>query len=130
MTTTTHDQTDDRTPGPASRRRRRGGALLAVAGTLLLVLVSRTLTSGDTFVSSIAQRSCQGHFCVERVHSPDLLFVPGSDTVRVVPYDAEGHPLGRILSVDDPFSGSENVSIAWPDGGVRLSDSMATLSWS
>jgi hypothetical protein len=125
MDTTT--QIDGRPP----RRTRPGrlGPLLGAVGVLLLVLVSRFVTSNLVIHQSVVQRSCQGGFCVERVHAPDLLFVPGNRKVRVG-HDADGPVQGRYYGADDPFGDYSDVTITWKDGGVSLTDGAATLSWS
>jgi hypothetical protein len=115
-------------PLPASRRRRfswLGGAV----GALLLVLASRVVTSDLVIFSSVTQRSCQGGFCVERKHTPELLFVPGTREIRLE-RDSHGEAAsGRFYSADDPFDESSNVTITWNNGGVSISDGVATLTW-
>jgi hypothetical protein len=103
--------------------------LILAAGPLLLVLGVRMII-GDNLVlfRSVTQRSCQGQICVERVHSPDLLFQRGNRFVQVVVRDADGTSEPRRLSVDDPF-GATTVEVTWPSGGVSLTDGSAVLTW-
>jgi hypothetical protein len=103
--------------------------LWGAVGALLLVLVSRFVTADLVVFSSVTQRSCQGGFCVERVHTPDWLFVPGTREIHLG-HDAHGEVAsGRFYSADDPFNGSSNVTITWNNGGVSISDGAATLTW-
>lgn len=129
MTTTTDEPPNRPAPTTRTRRRRRPGPLVGAAGMLLLVLASRTLTEGFTVHSSITESSCQNGFCVERRHSPDLLFVPGLREVRVVVRDAQGHTQPRFLIEDDPFGPYADVKITWSNGGVSLTDGAAVLGW-
>lgn len=124
MDTTT--QIADR--NPRRTRRRQLGPLMGGVGVLLFVLVSRFVTSDLVIHSSVIQRSCQSGFCVERVHAPDLLFVPGRREVHIR-HDANSQAQGRYLVERDPFDDYSDVEIVWKDGGVSLSDKVATLSW-
>ena len=117
------------TPLPRRTRSRRFGWLWGAVGALLLVLVSRFVTEGLVAFSSVTQRSCQGGFCVERVHTPDRLFVSGSREIHLG-HDSGGRlGGGRIYFEQDPFDEYANVSIAWNNGGVSISDGVATLTW-
>ena len=125
MTTTT----DAPMNGSAGRFRRRSGPLLGAAAMLLFVLAARTLTDGFSVHTTITESSCQDGFCVQRRHSPDLLLVPGRREVRVLVRDAQGHTQPRFLTEDDPFGPYADVKITWTEGGVRLTDGAAVLSW-
>jgi hypothetical protein len=103
--------------------------LILAAGPLLLVLAAR-MVIGDNLMlfRSVVQSSCQGQLCVERVHSPDLLFQRGRDLVQVVIRHADGTTEPRRLSVDDPF-GEAAVDVSWRSGGVSVTDGSAVLTW-
>ena len=115
-------------PSPRETRRRGFGPLLAAAGALLLVLASRFVTSDLAIHTSVIQRSCQSGYCVERIHAPDLLFVPGFRRVQLA-HDAKGADKGRHYVEDDPFDDHSQVKIRWENGGVSLTDGAATLTW-
>jgi hypothetical protein len=115
-------------PTPRTTRGRRLGPLWGAAAALLLVLVSRFVTSDLVIFSTVSQRSCQDGFCVERMHTPDLLFVAGTREVRLG-HQAEGKVQGRFYAEHDPFDEYSDVTIDWKDGGVSLSDDAATLTW-
>ena len=118
-------------PSPDSRPtgRRRFSWLRGAVGALLLVLASRFVTSDLVVFSSVTQAACQGGFCVQRIHTPDWLFVPGSSEIHVG-HDAHGAVApDRFYSADDPFGESSNVTITWNNGGVSISDGAATLTW-
>jgi hypothetical protein len=96
---------------------------------LALVATSRFVTSDLVVFSSVTQRSCQGGFCVERVHRPDLVFVPGFREIQVG-HDSSSQQ-GRVYVQQDPFDDYSDVKTVWnADGGVSLSDETATLTWS
>ena len=99
-----------------------------IFGTLLVVLVSRFATSDLTLFESVGERACQGSLCAERVHSPDLLLVPGHREVRVG-HEIDGSVQGRFYAAEDPFGEYSDVKIVWTGTGVSLSDQAATLSW-
>ena len=115
-------------PPVPTRTRRRFGLLGAVFGTLLVVLVARFATSDLTMFESVGERACQGSLCAERVHSPDLLLVPGHREVRVG-HEIDGSVQGRFYAAEDPFGEYSDVKIVWTDAGVSLSDQAATLTW-
>ena len=129
-TTPISNPTPGPTPGstPRTTRGRRLGPLWGAVVALLLILVSRFVTSDLAVFSTVSQRSCQDGFCVERLHTPDLLFVPGSREVRLG-HDTKGTVEGRFFVERDPFGDYSDVAIEWKDGGVSLSDGAATLTW-
>ena len=93
------------------------------------MLASRVVTSDLVVFASVTQRSCQGGFCVERVHTPDWLFVPGTREIHLG-HDVHGEVSpDRFYSADDPFDDSSNLTITWNNGGVSISDGAATLTW-
>jgi hypothetical protein len=116
-------------PTPRPARRRRFTWLWGAVGALLLVLISRFVTSGLVAFSSVTQRSCQGGFCVERVSTPDLLFVPGDREIHVGPGTTGVNEQGRYFSEDDPFDEYATVTISWDNGSVSITDEVATLTW-
>ncbi len=126
MDTTT--QTEQPAQRPTRRRRGRLGVLWGATGMLLLVLVCRFVLSDMVIRPEVVQRSCQGGVCVERVHTDDLLFVPGSRKVELG-HEAPGQS-GRVYVEDDPFDDYSDVTITWnTDGSVSLDDGSATLTW-
>jgi hypothetical protein len=130
MTTMTQDQAGAGPTGSGRRRWRRAfRTALVVAGTLLLVLVSRSVNSNTSVSSRVVQQVCQGRVCVRRVHSPDLLLVPGNRSVQVAVRDAHGQLIPRVLAEADPFDDYSDVKVGWKDGGVTLTDGTAVLGW-
>ncbi|HST82187.1 MAG TPA: hypothetical protein VLL08_10675 [Kineosporiaceae bacterium] len=125
----TATEIDSPLPAAHPTRKRRFSWLWGAVGAILLVLVSRSVTSDLVVFSSVTQRSCQGGYCVERVHTPDWLFVPGTREIHLR-RDAHEAEQGRFYSADDPFDASSNVTITWNNGGVSISDGVATLIWS
>jgi hypothetical protein len=124
MTTSAPEQTSQKS---LSGRRFRG-RFVGGAAMLLLILVSRAVTSDLIAATNVTQRSCSGKLCVERLDRPDLLFVSGFHQVRVGEVDADGQIQGRYRIANDPFDNSD-VTIEWTDGGVTLSDTSASLRW-
>ena len=122
---TTTAKSPPTTSGP---RRRWPGLLLGVVGAVLFIAASRFATGDLTIHSTVLQRSCQGTFCVERLHRPDLLLVPGRREIRVT-YEIDGTTADRYYAEYDPFGDNSEVTIGWKDGGVSLDDHAATLSW-
>ncbi|GLY27760.1 hypothetical protein [Kineosporia sp. NBRC 101731] len=107
-------------------RRRWPVAVGAAVGTVLVILGGRFVNGGLNVFERVAQESCGNGFCVQRIHSPELLLVPGYDVVTVW---QEGNP-GRMYSSGDPFDEYSEVVITWEDGGVTVSDGgPARLSW-
>jgi hypothetical protein len=113
-----------------SGRERSGwiAPLIGAIGAILVILVARAVTSDLLIHPTVAQRSCQGGFCVERVHTPDLLFVPARQEVHVK-QEGTGKTQGRYYTARDPFDEFSDVQIVWKDGAVHLSDGAAILAW-
>lgn len=112
---------------PPTRTHRRFARLLVVVGLLLFILVSRFATSNLVVHQSVVQRWCQDEICVERVHAPDLLLVPGRNEIHVG-HDGDGE--GRRYVARDPFDDYSDVKIVFAaDGSISLSATPITLTW-
>ncbi|GAB6901311.1 hypothetical protein [Kineosporia succinea] len=119
-------------PSSPAHRRRRWPLVLGVVSATVVGLFgvrffNENLSVGEINVfERVVQESCDDGFCVQRLHSPDLLAVPGHDVVLAWQRDAPG----RMYRSNDPFDPGSQVTITWEDGGVSLSDAgAATVSW-